>query len=161
MSGRFVPSTDIGTTAEAEMTSEQEKSEYADSESPLEGTENAPAEPLGETKTKAPRANSRKNAKKKVPATNDADTSGDAGIRSLLERLQRLEGAVEDLTRKAAESPGAQGRRGPAGPAGSPGADGKTGPRGRRGPAGSQGPLGPPGPPGAPGSGGLGGPTGH
>ena len=140
------------------MTSEQEKSEYADSESPREGTENAPAKPVVETNTNVPKPTSRKNAKKKVPGTNNTDTGADAGDRSLLERVQRLEAALEELTREVVESRGAKGRRGSAGPAGPSGADGKTGPRGRRGSAGPQGPTGPAGPPG---SGGLGGPTGH
>jgi hypothetical protein len=165
MGDRFLSTIGIGIIAEDEMTADQEKAEYAESESLQDGTENVTAKSVGEKKPKARKAIAHHSSKKKVLSTEDAGIGADVGDRSLLERVERLETALEDLIRKVAESANAQGPRGragkagvrgPAGPPGPPGADGKTRSRGPRGPAGSQGAAGPPGPPG---SGGLGGPT--
>jgi hypothetical protein len=137
------------------MTADQGQAEYADGESPQEGTENVTAKPSGENKTRARKGTVRRRSKKKALSTEDAGSGADVGDRSLLARVERLEAALEELTRKVVEPANARGPRGstgkaggqgPAGSPGPPGADGKTGPRG---PAGPRGPLG---------SGGLGGP---
>ena len=143
------------TIAEDEMTADQGQAESADGESPQEGTENVSEKPSGENKTRARKGTVRRRSKKKVLSTEDAGSGADVGDRSLLARVERLEAALEELTRKVGESAnvrgprGSTGKAGGQGPVGSPGpagADGKTGPRG---PAGPRGPLG---------SGGLGGP---
>ena len=145
------------------MTADQGQAESADGESPQEGTENVTEKPSGKNKTRARKGTVRRRSKKKALSTEDAGSGADVGDPSLLARVERLEAALEELTRKAVEPANARGPRGSTGkaggqgPVGSPGpagADGKTGPRG---PAGKTGPRGPAGPRGPLGSGGLGG----